>query len=118
MSMGLAKQSFSTTPEYLIADDAEINTAVKTAAAALTRGTPVIINGSGKAAVVPTTGSGDNIHANTSGLYGIVAEDAEADKDVVVYLSGGFFKDALVLPENVTADELEVPFRNIGIYLK
>lgn len=118
MSMDLAKKTFSTEPDYLIAGTAEINTGVKTAAVAVKRGAPVILDANGKAAVVPTTGSGDNIKAKTDGLYGIVADDAEADEDVVIYLSGEFFADSLVLPENVTADALEVAFRNIGIYLK
>lgn len=118
MSMDLAKKTFSTEPDYLIAGTAEINTAVKVAAAAVKRGAPVILDNNGKAAQVPTTSSGDNIKAKTDGLYGIVADDAEADEEVVIYLSGEFFGDSLVLPENVTVDALEVAFRNIGIYLK
>ena len=35
-----------------------------------------------------------------------------------MYLSGEFFADALVLPANATAADVEVPLRNLGIYLK
>ena len=119
MSMDLAKQTFENTPEYLIAGtDIRITTAVKTAATDLSEGAAVILDANGKAAAVPTQGSGDNIKAKTDGLYGIVADDATADGDVVIYLTGEFFADALVLAEHVTAEELEVPFRNIGIFLK
>lgn len=119
MSMDLAKQTFESTPEYLIAGtDIRITTAVKTAAADLKEGAAVIIDANGKAAAVPTTGSGDNIKAKTDGLYGIVADDAEANGEVVIYLTGEFFADALVLADGVTAEALEIPFRNIGIFLK
>ena len=48
MSMDLAKKTFSTQPDYLIAGTAEIVTAAKEAAAALKRGAPVVLDGSGK----------------------------------------------------------------------
>ena len=44
MSMDLAKKTFSTQPDYLIAGNAEIVTAVKEASAALKRGAPVVLN--------------------------------------------------------------------------
>ena len=52
MSMDLAKKTFSTQPDYLIAGTAEIVTAAKEAAAALKRGAPVVLDGSGKLAAV------------------------------------------------------------------
>ncbi len=54
----------------------------------------------------------------TTGLYGILAEDVASGEDGIVYLSGEFFADALVLPANATAADVEVPLRNLGIYLK
>ena len=42
----------------------------------------------------------------------------EAAEEVVVYLTGEFFADAITLPEGVTADTLAKAFRNIGIFLK
>lgn len=57
----------------------------------------------------------------TAGIYGIAATAAtaaEAAEEVVVYLTGEFFADAITLPEGVTADTLAKAFRNIGIFLK
>lgn len=58
----------------------------------------------------------------TAGIYGIAATaaeaTAEATKEIVVYLTGEFFADAITLPEGVTADTLAKAFRNIGIFLK
>jgi len=56
--------------------------------------------------------------AATTGLYGITATSAEADGECVVYLTGAFFADGLVLETGVAADDLEAAFRNIGIFLK
>ena len=52
MSMDLAKKTFSTQPDYLIAGNAEIVTAVKEASAALKRGAPVVLNSDGKLALL------------------------------------------------------------------
>ena len=51
-------------------------------------------------------------------MYGIVADDAANGKEAVVYLTGEFFADALVLPENAKAADVEIALRNIGIFLK
>lgn len=111
MSMDLAKKSFSTTPEYLIAGVAiGITTDVKAAASALKKGAPVKLDGNGKAA---------KITANTDTPFGIVADDvAAADDEVVIYLTGEFFSEALELETDVTAAGLKDKFRNIGIFLK
>lgn len=122
MSMDLAKQTFSAEPEYFIAGTAEIVTAVKTAAAALKKGSPVVLNSDGKLAAitVSTSGSGDTATTTvtTTGLYGLLAEDAAEGEEGIVYLSGKFFADALVLPDGAKAADVEVALRNIGIYLK
>ena len=39
-------------------------------------------------------------------------------KEVPVYLTGEFFAAGLALPNNVTVDDVEVPLRNLGIFLK
>ncbi len=110
MAMDLAKQTFSTEPDYLIAGaNVAIETKAKTAAGAISKGAPVKLDSNGKAAAV--TASGDT-------LYGIAAEDAVADASVVIYLTGEFFADKLALPTGVTAADLETGFRNIGIFLK
>ena len=117
MSMDLAKKTFSTQPDYLIAGNAEIVTAVKEASAALKRGAPVVLS-DGKLADISVSGSSAPYTVNTTGLYGILAEDVASGEDGIVYLSGEFFADALVLPANATAADVEVPLRNLGIYLK
>ena len=118
MSMDLAKKTFSTQPDYLIAGTAEIVTAAKKAAAALERGAPVVLDSSGKLAAVTVSGSTGNYKTEATGLYGILAEDVKSGEQGVVYLSGEFFADALVLPANGSAADLEVPFRALGIFLK
>lgn len=115
MSMDLAKKTFSTAPEYLLAGATiPITTATKEAAADLTKGAPVKLNSSGKAAKI--TASGGSV--DTTGIYGIVADDAASGDDVVIYLTGEFFTDALVLEDDVTAADIEVALRDIGIFLK
>lgn len=112
MSMDLAKKTFSCAPDYLIAGATiPITTAVKEAAADLALGAPVVLDGNGKAAKVTTV-------TGTTGLYGIVADSAKSGDDVVIYLTGEFFADALALETGVTAATLEVAFRDIGIFLK
>lgn len=59
MSMDLAKKTFSTQPDYLIAGTAEIVTATKeVGSAALKRGAPVVLGEDGKLAAVKVSGSG------------------------------------------------------------
>ncbi len=108
MSMDLERKVYECDPSYLIAGTAiGIATAVKTAGEDLELGTPVAL-----ADGVVTAAT------SAEGLYGITADSAESGKDVPVFLSGEFFADALTLPEGVTADDLEVAFREIGIFLK
>lgn len=114
MSMNLEKQTFSTAPDYLIAGPAEIVTAVKTTAADLKRGEPVVLNAGGKLGAVTVA----NDAVTTTGLYGIMAEDAKSGEEGIVYLSGEFFADALVLPDGATTDDVEIALRNLGIFLK
>ena len=118
MAMDLAVQTFSTKPDYLIAGtDIRITTAVKEAGAALTRGMVVCL-ANGKLTQPAVTGESDPYTVATTGMYGIVADDAASGKDTVVYLTGEFFADALVLPEHATAADVEIALRNIGIFLK
>lgn len=111
MSMDLAKKTFSTEPEYFIAGtNIRIATAVKEAGAALAAHTPVIL------AEDKVTAVADKEHL--TGLYGVTAEAAKSGEDAIIYLSGEFFADGLVLSEGMTSADVEVPLRNIGIYLK
>lgn len=110
MSMDLAKKSYSTSTEYLVAGaTVPVVTRVKEASAAVSAGAPVAI-ADGKVGLYTA--------ADGQVLYGIAAEAAASGEDVPVYLSGEFFADALALESGVTTDAIELAFRNIGIFLK
>lgn len=117
MSMDLKKKTFSTTPEYFIAGTAiGITTAVKKAGAALAAHAPVLLGGDGKVTAIAAV---DETHPlSTTGLYGITADSAESGEDAVIYLSGEFFADGLVLPSGVAAADIEIALRDLGIFLK
>lgn len=111
MSMDLARKDYSLKePHFIAGTTIAITTQTKTAGAALAAHTPVIL-ANGK---VTAVASKDNL----TGLYGITADSAENNKDAVIYLTGEFFADELVLPSGITADDIEVALRNIGIFLK
>ena len=96
MSMDLARKTFSCEPEYFIAGT---NIRIATAVTEVLYGLAVEA-------------------AKLTGLYGVTAEAAKSGEDAIIYLSGEFFADALVLPAGMTAADVEVPLRNLGIYLK
>ena len=105
MSMDLARKTFSCEPEYFIAGtNIRIATAVKEAGADLSAHTPVLL-AEGKVTPVAEAAK-------------LTAEAAKSGEDAIIYLSGEFFADALVLPAGMTAADVEVPLRNLGIYLK
>ena len=115
MEYDLTPKTFTHEPKQFIAGMAEIITAVKPASAALKEHAPVILDSSGKLA--PVTDSAGT--AQVTGLYGITAGPAaKADDEVVVYLTGEFFADGLQLESSVEVDDVEVPLRNLGIFLK
>ena len=88
-------------------------TAEKEASADVKAHAPVLLDEDGK--IKPVT-SGDL--EKLTGLYGITADSAATGEIAVVYLGGEFNAAALELESGVTADKLEVAFRNIGILLK
>ena len=47
-----------------------------------------------------------------------IAADESSGGEVVYYLTGEFFSEALYLPSGVTADALKPAFRELGIFLK
>lgn len=109
MSMDLKRQEFSTEPQYFEAGvTTPIKTAVKVAEEALEAHAPVLLT-DGKAKKVTD--------ASAEGLYGITMDSAEQDKEVVIALTGEFFADSLILEESVKAKDLEIPFRELGIFL-
>jgi hypothetical protein len=111
MSMNLAKQTFTYEPShYFAGTDIRVTTSVKKAAAEIKAHAPVYLDTDGKAAVVAA--------ADVSKVYGLAEEAAAAGEDVIVDLTGEYYADALELESGVTVDALEVPLRNIGIFLK
>lgn len=116
MSMDLARKDFSTAPEYFIAGtDIGIAKTSKTASEAVEAHAPVLIaDGKVKPIAAPASAGA----AVLTGLYGITADSAEAGEEVPVYLTGEFFAHSLELPNNVSVDDMEVPLRNLGIFLK
>lgn len=97
---------------YFVVGHEPVTTKIKTAASAILMQAPVAIDDAGK--VVPITSE----TVGTAKFYGIAAEAAEAEEDVLVYLTGGFLAEGLALEEGVTVDKVEIPLRNIGIFLK
>ena len=65
--------------------------------------------------IIPARTAEENTLA---GLYGIAAHAADAEGEVVIYLTGDFFAAALPLREDVTEDILKPAFRKLGIFLK
>ena len=114
MSMDLAKKTYSTTPDYFIAGTT-VGIVTKEASAAIAAHNLVLLDG-GK--VKPLAAVDGSNALNVTGLYGIAAEDAASGEDAVVYLTGEFFAEGLALPDGVTAADIEVALRNIGIFLK
>ncbi len=110
MSMDLGVKTFRHEPEYFEAEPHPIAKAVKTAAADLAAHAPVALDDSGKLVAVTA--------ANKANVYGLLPEAAAADEETVVYLTGEFFADTLALEADVTAADIEVELRKIGIFLK
>lgn len=82
------------------------------------RGAPVVLDSSGKLAAVTVSGSTGNYKTEATGLYGILAEDVKSGEQGVVYLSGEFFADALVLPANGSRRIWRFLSAALGIFLK
>lgn len=98
---------------YFVVGTEDVSKKIKTASQAVKMHAPVAVDeATGK--VLPITS--ENI--GTAKMYGIAAEDAAAEEEVLVYLTGGFLAEGVALPEDVTLDKLEIPLRDIGIFLK
>lgn len=70
---------------------------------------PVTLGADGKLSAVTADTVADG--------YGLAAESAEAGEEVVIYLTGKFFGEALEVPAGTTAADFKAPFRKIGIFL-
>jgi len=65
-----------------------------------------------------TDGTIKAITADTiADVYGLAAENAEEGEEVVIYLTGQFFGDAIVCPAGTTAANFKAPFRKLNIFL-
>ncbi len=51
-------------------------------------------------------------------VYGVVAADSDEDGNVVIYLTGEFFADALICPAGTTADDFKAVFRKLNLFIK
>jgi len=68
--------------------------------------------------VLGTDGKLKAVTADTvADVYGIAAQDADAGEEVVIYLTGQFFGDAIVTPAGTTAADFKAPFRKLNIFL-
>jgi len=109
--MDLGVKTFSTAPEYFEAGtNIGIAKAVMVAGEAIPAHAPVARGADGKLAKV----TADNL----AGIYGLLPEAAAAKEETVVYLTGEFFANSLVLEKGITVKDVEVSLRNIGIFLK
>ena len=110
MSMDLSVQKFSTAPGYFEAGGYPVAKAVKVAAADLEAHAPVALDGSGNLVAVTAD--------NKANVYGLLPDSIRADEEGPVWLTGEYFADSLVLPEGMTAADIEADLRKIGIFLK
>lgn len=110
MGMDLAVKTYRYDPDRFEAGVGPVAKSVKVAAAELPAHAPVALNDSGKLVAVTSE--------NKAKIYGLLPEAATADEEAVVYLTGEYFADSLVLEGGVTVADIEIELRNIGIFLK
>lgn len=96
-------------PKMVHAGDYPVVTDSGTTAEAIKELTPVILG---------TDGKFKGVTAETvKDVYGLAAQDADAGEEIVIYLTGQFFGNAIELPKGTTAADLKAPFRKLGIFL-
>ena len=110
MSMDLAGQTYRYDPHHFEAGVGPVAKAAKVAAADIPAHAPVVLDGDGKLALITAD--------NQAGIYGLAPDSIRAGEEGPVWLTGEYFADSLALPEGVTAADIEVALRNIGIFLK
>lgn len=110
MSMDLAVKTYRYDPHHFEAGVGPVAKAAKVAAADIPAHAPVALDGDGKLALLTAD--------NKASLYGLTPDSIRADEEGPVWLTGEYFADSLVLPEGMTAADIEVALRNIGIFLK
>lgn len=110
MGMDLAVKTYRYEPGRFEAGVGPVAKSVKVAAADLKAHAPVALNGDGKLEAVTS--------ANKAKIYGLLPEAAKENEEAIVYLTGEYFADSLAMEDGVTAADIEVELRNIGIFLK
>ena len=110
MSMDLAVKTYRYDPHHFEAGVGPVAKAAKVAASDIPAHAPVALDGDGKLALLTAD--------NKASLYGLTPDSIRADEEGPVWLTGEYFADSLVLPEGMTAADIEVALRNIGIFLK
>ena len=110
MGMDLGVKTYRYEPTRFEAGVGPVAKSAKVAAEDIPAHAPVALNSGGKLEAVTS--------ANKAGIYGVVPEEIKKDEEGPVYLTGEYFADSLVLPEGMTAADIEVALRNIGIFLK
>ena len=110
MSMDLEVKTFRYEPSHFEAGVGPVAKSVKVAAEDLAAHAPVALNDEGKLEAVTKE--------NLGKIYGLLPDSAKEDEEAPVYLTGEYFADSLVLEDDVTAADIEVALRNIGIFLK
>lgn len=110
MSMDLAGKTYRYDPHHFEAGVGPVAKAAKVAAADIPAHAPVALDGDGKLTLLTAD--------NKASVYGLVPDSIRADEEGPVWLTGEYFADSLVLPEGMTAADVETALRNIGIFLK
>lgn len=110
MGMDLGVKTYRYEPTRFEAGVGPVAKSAKVAAEDIPAHAPVALDDNGKLVAVTS--------ANKEKVYGLLPEAAAKDEEASVYLTGEFFADSLALEEGVTTADVEVPLRNIGIFLK
>lgn len=122
MSMDLAVKTYRYDPNHFEAGIGPVAKAVKVAAVDIPAHAPVALDSDGKLTLISATKGGTDAAptytVTTTGIYGVTPDSIKKDEEGPVWLTGEYFADSLALEEKVTVADVEVPLRNIGIFLK
>lgn len=101
----------SYTPKMIHAGDYPVVTDSGTVAAGQTivELMPVELGADGKLKAITSS--------TIANVYGLAAESKEEGEELVIYLTGQFFGDALVVPAGTTAADFKANLRKLGIFL-
>ena len=108
-----AVETRSLEPKNFFAGEFDTLTDTGEAAAAIREHALVARDTNGKIIEATAPGEGESIS-----VIGIAAVAAEEGAPAVYYITGEFFADAIVYPENVTADDVKDILRGLSIFLR